>query len=58
VLIAGQLIAPFGLLPTVIGYGALILAGATAGLAAQRLAARRLAHRATAGPGLREGRTS
>jgi MFS family permease len=58
VLIAGQLIAPFGLLPTVIGYGALILAGAAAGLAAQRLAARRLTHLTTAGPALREGRTS
>jgi hypothetical protein len=44
VLIAGQLIAPLGLLPTAIGYGTLILACATAGLMAQRCA-----HQATLG---------
>ncbi len=48
VLIAGQLISLIGLLPTVIGYGTLVLVCATAGLTAQRLA-----RQATAGKSLR-----
>lgn len=56
VIIAGQLMGPLGLLPTVIGYGVVILLVSLWGLLAQATVAKR--SRATTGPAVASGRAS